>query len=179
VSKADREKLAYYVGLSYPITVVKEDVGYSIAILDLPGCLSQGDTLEEALSNIEDAKAGWLEIAIAQGREIPEPEHDRSYSGKFMTRVPKGLHKALVIRAKRSGVSLNQYVSHLLTRAVQEEDHRELTAEILHAIEELKEPQFDLITPRRKVEWPHTRFREKDDENASNAGLVDNYAYAT
>lgn len=68
-----KKDLAYYLGLNYPVTLVKEDAGYSVAILDLPGCLSQGDTLDEAMENIEDAKAGWLEVAMGQRFKIREP----------------------------------------------------------------------------------------------------------
>ena len=41
----------------------------------------------------------------------PEPMADRSYSGKFMVRVPPETHRALAIRAAEEGVSLNRLVS--------------------------------------------------------------------
>jgi len=44
-----------------------------LAIADLPGCLSQGDTLEEAVANIQDAKTAWIETAWECGDEIPLP----------------------------------------------------------------------------------------------------------
>ena len=40
---------------------------------DLPGCMSDGDTREEAARNVEDAIASWLEEARSVGRVIPEP----------------------------------------------------------------------------------------------------------
>lgn len=39
--------------------------------LSLPGCISDGDTIDEALTNIQEAIAGWQEAAIASGIEIP------------------------------------------------------------------------------------------------------------
>lgn len=63
-----------YLKLNYPITLYPEpDGGYSVAILDLPGCLSQGDTLEEAMNNITEAKTAWIETAWDCGDEIPLP----------------------------------------------------------------------------------------------------------
>lgn len=179
MNKTIQKKFDYYMGLSYPVTIVKEEVGYSVAILDLPGCLSQGDNLEEALSNIEEAKAGWLEVAIEQGREIPEPDHERSYSGKFLTRVPKGLHKTLVIRAKSAGVSLNQYVTHLLTAGVKEEDYKELTNDVLRALERFKEPWPVWIITPGKTEGVWARFKELEDEPDLTEAVQDNYTYAS
>ena len=42
-------------------------------VKDLPGCISQGDTLEEAMENIQDAKSAWLETAFEYQDEIPLP----------------------------------------------------------------------------------------------------------
>jgi predicted RNase H-like HicB family nuclease len=40
---------------------------------DLPGCISTGETLQEAMDNILDAKQQWLEIAIQYNDPIPLP----------------------------------------------------------------------------------------------------------
>lgn len=46
------------------VLVRAEDVGgYSISVPGLPGCHSEGDTLEEALANIREAAELWLEVA--------------------------------------------------------------------------------------------------------------------
>jgi antitoxin HicB len=47
--------------------------GFVATVLDLPGCMSDGKTREEAARNVEEAIAGWLEEARAVGRVIPEP----------------------------------------------------------------------------------------------------------
>ncbi len=68
------ETLAEYLDLIYPITLYPEvDGGYTVAIVDLPGCLSQGETLEEAVTNIQEAKIAWLETAWECGDSIPLP----------------------------------------------------------------------------------------------------------
>ncbi len=40
---------------------------------DLPGCISAGDTLDEAMSNAAEALALWIDAAITNGRPIPAP----------------------------------------------------------------------------------------------------------
>ena len=64
---------------SLRLTVIlesEEDKGYSVHCPALPGCSSQGDTLEEALSNIKEAIHGVLKVRQEQGvlipRETPE-----------------------------------------------------------------------------------------------------------
>lgn len=64
----------YYLSLQYKYTLYPaEEGGYVIEIPDPPGCITQTETANEALAMIEDAKRGWIEIALEQGIEIPEP----------------------------------------------------------------------------------------------------------
>ncbi len=74
----DRKALDYYLKLSYPITLYPdvEEGGYVAEIKDLPGCLTQGDTLEEAVININEARELWIETVYESGREIPLPSTD-------------------------------------------------------------------------------------------------------
>lgn len=45
--------------------------GYLVEFPDLPGCLTEGKTLEDALRNAREALSGWLFVAIKHGDEIP------------------------------------------------------------------------------------------------------------
>jgi antitoxin HicB len=45
--------------------------GYMISVPALPGCISVGQTIEEALEMIKDATEGWLAVAREEGFEIP------------------------------------------------------------------------------------------------------------
>jgi hypothetical protein len=49
---------------------------------------------------------------------IPEPRPEEEYSGKFVVRVPRSLHRELVETAEREGVSLNQYINVALAGVV-------------------------------------------------------------
>ena len=54
----------------------KEQGGYWVTVPALPGCVSQGDTLEDAIANAREAIALHLEGMIADGEPIPEDAPD-------------------------------------------------------------------------------------------------------
>jgi len=115
----ERKPLEYYLGLKYPITLyIAPEGGFAVEIEDLPGCISQGETAEEAMEMIEEARQLWLESAYEDGLDISLPREDREYSGKFNVRFPKSLHRRLDQMADREGVSLNQFLVSMLSRAV-------------------------------------------------------------
>ena len=47
--------------------------GYLATVPDLPGCMSDGETREEAARNVDDAIASWIEEARVIGRAVPMP----------------------------------------------------------------------------------------------------------
>lgn len=62
--------------LVYPACFcLEEDGGYSVEVPDLKGCITQGDTLEEALQMAEDAALGWLLTSVEDGDELPSPSN--------------------------------------------------------------------------------------------------------
>jgi antitoxin HicB len=75
-TKSKLTTLEEYLKLNYSITFYPEDEGgYTVIIQDLPGCISEGDNLAEAMENILDAKKAWLETAYEYGDEIPFPSN--------------------------------------------------------------------------------------------------------
>ena len=58
----------------FPIAIERGDEhhAYGVAVPDLPGCHSAGDTFEEAMINAKEAIEGWLEVAVDFGDPIPE-----------------------------------------------------------------------------------------------------------
>lgn len=112
------KKLEEYINLPYKVEIIKNaDSTYFASIRELPGCMTEGDSIDEVYKMIEDAKKIWLETAIIDGLEIPEPEalQDKNYSGKLVLRIPKSLHKGLALSAEENEVSLNQYMNVLLS----------------------------------------------------------------
>lgn len=120
---SETKPLEYYLGLEYSIDIVADPEGGYVALFpDLPGCGTQGETLEETIAMAKEARELWLECEydVDPGR-IPLPSYPPEYSGKFNVRIPKSLHHLLVDAAERDGVSLNQYVVMLLTRGEAED----------------------------------------------------------
>lgn len=111
--------VADYLGLPYTIELRNTPgEGWFVRVKELPGCMSQGETAEEALVMIRDAMQGWLEVALEYGDPIPEPRPDEEFSGKFVVRVPRTLHRELVSAAESEGASLNQFINTVLAQAV-------------------------------------------------------------
>lgn len=106
----------------YPITIRRlsadEGGGYLAEVLDLPGCMSDGETVEETMANVAEAIETWIEGAREEGQPVPNPAEIDHYSGKWVQRVPTSLHYALARRAKVEGVSLNQLVLSLIARGL-------------------------------------------------------------
>ena len=107
-----------YMAMSYRMEVVedKTESGFVVSYPDLPGCITCGETVESAIANALDAKKAWIEAALEEGIEIPEPDSIEDYSGQFKLRIPKSLHRLLAEHSKREGISMNQYCVYLLSR---------------------------------------------------------------
>jgi antitoxin HicB len=92
------------------------DEGFLIEVPDLPGCMTAGETMEEAVSMLPEAMAAWLESVLLAGEAVPEPTVIPEYSGRVLVRMPKTLHQQLIERAEAEGVSANQLAVALLAR---------------------------------------------------------------
>ncbi len=107
--------LAEHLATAYSFNVVAhDDGGYVIVFPDLPGCLTQVDTVEEIPAMVTEARELWIEATHEMGQDVPPPTYPEEYSGKFNLRLPRSLHRRLAESAERDGVSLNQYVVSLL-----------------------------------------------------------------
>lgn len=51
----------------------EEGGGFLATVPDLPGCASDGETPEEAIANVQDAIAAWIEAAVEMGHPVPKP----------------------------------------------------------------------------------------------------------
>ena len=143
-----KKDINYYLSLPYSIVMKKDPSGwYFVYVDELSGCMSQGKTYEEAYKNIIEAMEAWLESAIEDRVEIPEPE-EIHYSGKFVVRIPKTLHKKLAQNAKKENVSLNQFVMYLL-------------AEQNIAHEFKKDLEINIEKPQEKSYKPRKKFIHK------------------
>ncbi len=60
--------------MKYPVAIHKDqDSCFGVSVPDLPGCFSAGETIDEALSNTQDAIFDHLEILAEEGKSVSEP----------------------------------------------------------------------------------------------------------
>ncbi len=57
-----------------------DDNAFVVEVPELPGCMADGDTYEEAVSNAQVAIVEWVETARELGRDIPEPKGRLKYA---------------------------------------------------------------------------------------------------
>ena len=105
--------------LSYPFAIrplgEEEGGGFLIEYPDLPGCVSDGETPEEAVRNGRDAVKAYLLSCARAGEEAPKAS---ATSGQWRQRVPRSLHARLVSRARQEGVSLNTLVTAMIAEGL-------------------------------------------------------------
>ncbi len=77
--------------LVYPaVFTPDEEGGYTVEVPDLPGCVTEGDDLEESISMAEDAASGWILGELEEGNQFPSP------STFIAIEVPEGSFKSLI-----------------------------------------------------------------------------------
>lgn len=104
----------------YPFTARRlsdeEGGGWLVEFPDLPGCMADGETIEEAVRESSGALESWLECSRKFDDTIPKPYS--KYSGRWVQRVPRSLHARISSKAKQEGVSINAYVTSILAHNV-------------------------------------------------------------
>lgn len=146
--ETSREDLfGYSVRLSH---LSEEDGGGWLAeVPELDGCISTGESPQQALANVQDAIKCWLESAKEHGKEIPPPaDHaEPEFRGKFTLRVPRTLHRTLARHAESEGVSLNQYLVSLISFGVGKEfGERSAQAQETHTSEARPQVNYSIAS---------------------------------
>ena len=61
--------------MTHYVAIVEEEPGRAVGVWfpDLPGCVSAGDTLDEAMLNAQEALGLWAEVMLENGQNIPSP----------------------------------------------------------------------------------------------------------
>ena len=100
---------------TYRVTWSEEDKEYVGLCAELPSLSWLAKTHEAALQGIRKVVAEVVDDLMANSEPVPEPLATKSYTGKFLVRVPPEVHRKLAIEASESKVSLNRLVSAKLT----------------------------------------------------------------
>lgn len=101
---------------TYRVTWSEEDQEYVGLCAEFASLSWLASSYEEALGGIRAVVKEVVADLKTQGEEVPEPIACKSYSGKFMIRVPPDVHRDLALQAAESGISLNRLASSKLTR---------------------------------------------------------------
>ena len=86
-----------------------EGGGFLVTFPDLPGCVSDGETLEEAVANAADAENEWLLASQEWDKSAEKP-------GRFVARMPQWLYRGLQYNAQKEGVSMNTLIVSVLAK---------------------------------------------------------------
>lgn len=79
MNQKTNKTLEYYLSLPYAIELIPDEDGYWFARIPLlKGCMTNGNSREDALVMLDDAKRLWLETALSLGVVIPEPEVEQT-----------------------------------------------------------------------------------------------------
>ena len=100
------------------ITWSEEDKAYVVNVPELQGCMTHGETVDEALKNANEAIEAYIESLEARGIPIPTPLSEKKFSGKIPLRVDPTLHRNLMTKAKIAKMSLNKFIEIKLKKAV-------------------------------------------------------------
>ncbi len=101
---------------TYRVTWSEEDQEYVGLCTEFPGLSWLAGSQEEALKGIRQMIAEVKADMEANGEPIPEPIALKSFSGKFLVRVPPDVHRRLALEAAEAGVSLNRLASAKLSQ---------------------------------------------------------------
>lgn len=103
---------------SYTVTWSERDDSYIALCPEFPGISGIGDTIEEAIAELQVALELVIEIYQEEGRALPEPQLLENYNGKVLVRMPKSLHHRLTHMAELEGISLNTLIVAQLSEAM-------------------------------------------------------------
>lgn len=93
-----------------------EDKCYLARVPELPGCATDGASIEEAAANAHEAIEAYVESLDAKGLPLPPALGAKRFSGKIPLRIDPALHRNLAIRASCEGESLNQFLEKRLKK---------------------------------------------------------------
>src|SRR6266849_6268654 len=102
---------------TYRVAWSAEDGEHVATVAEFPSLSWLAPTPVEALEGLADVVRDVLTDLAATGEPVPEPLSERTYSGRFVVRVPSELHRRLAREAAEQQVSLNRLVSDRLARS--------------------------------------------------------------
>lgn len=114
-----KQEIADYLSLNYPYRLIRdpEEGGYSAEHPDLEGCIAQGETAEEAVTSLDEARELWIETRLEDGLPVPQPGAE-NHSGRVSLRIAASMHARLTRHAQSRDLSLNKLLNQILADSV-------------------------------------------------------------
>lgn len=114
MSAKTKRNLDEYQFTVRPLTK-EEGGGYLVEYPDIPGCMSDGETIEEAISHGREALRDCLAVFKESGRKAPKPSIE---AAQWRQRLPRTLYSKLTKQAEMEGVSINSFVTAVIAEAI-------------------------------------------------------------
>jgi predicted RNase H-like HicB family nuclease len=96
----------------------RESGGYVGWVLEFPGVMTDGATLDETMERLNEALTVMIEVMLDRNDPIPEPLAETEYSGRITLRIPPSLHAEVARLASARRISLNRLLSDAIARYV-------------------------------------------------------------
>ena len=93
----------------------EEGGGYLVEYPDIPGCMSDGETIVEAIANGREALRDCVAVFQESGRKVLKPGID---AAQWRQRLPRTLYSKLTVQAENEGVSINSFVTSIIAEAI-------------------------------------------------------------
>lgn len=100
---------------TYKVTWSEEDQEYIGLCLEFPSLSWLASSPELALKKIRELVSEIVLGMVSNDEDIPVPFAAKTYSGKFLVRIPPNLHRKLAMEAAEAGISLNRLASEKLS----------------------------------------------------------------
>jgi predicted HicB family RNase H-like nuclease len=112
-TRSAKQSAPLYKASQYTYTVAwsEEDEVYLGRVTEFPLLAAHGDSIDAALREILFVVDDVIHDMARSRDPLPEPLSKRTYSGKFVIRMPGSLHRKLAREAAQQGVSLNQWIN--------------------------------------------------------------------
>lgn len=112
--------LNYYLNLpwTYCFEWSTEDNCYIASITELKGCITDGQSINEAAEMIQDALKSYISAMLESETEIPEPPKPEQYKGNITYRTTPQKHYKLARKAAALGKSINKFIDEVLDKEI-------------------------------------------------------------
>ena len=121
---ATEKEIMKYVNLSWSYNIVPEDDYYVVYVNELPRVASDGETIEEALKNVNDAIYCAIEGMLDLGMEIPVPFDRSKFKGQIPYRTSSEIHYKLAMYASQKHMSVNKIIDGFVRKGLKKERFR-------------------------------------------------------